>query len=76
MGLGRYAAVFAENEITIEVLPELAEADLKELGLPLGPRKMLLRAISALADKPAEQTRAGRLQRRPAARRAWPSAAS
>ena len=56
IGLGKYVDVFAQNEITIEVLPELAEADLKELGLPLGPRKLLLRAISELADKPAEQT--------------------
>ncbi len=55
-GLGKYADVFAENEITIDVLPELAEADLRELGLPLGPRKLLLRAIGALADQPAEDT--------------------
>jgi len=36
------------------VLPELAEDDLKELGLPLGPRKLLLKAIASLPDGQAD----------------------
>jgi class 3 adenylate cyclase len=32
------------------VLPELTEADLVTLGLPLGPRKKLLKAIAALRE--------------------------
>ena len=48
LGLERYEPAFRESEITIAVLPELTEADLKELGLPLGPRKLLLRAIASL----------------------------
>jgi predicted ATPase/class 3 adenylate cyclase len=56
LGLKKYAVLFAENEITIEVLPELGEADLKELGLPLGPRKLLLKAIGELVAEPAEPT--------------------
>ena len=56
LGLGKYAALFSENEITVDVLPELAEADLKELGLPLGPRKLILKAIGELVDAPAEIT--------------------
>jgi class 3 adenylate cyclase/predicted ATPase len=51
LGLERYAALFAANEIEIEALPHLSEADLEKLGLPLGPRKTLLAAIAAL--KPA-----------------------
>jgi hypothetical protein len=46
LGLERYEPAFRESEITTAVLPELTEADLKELGLPLGPRKLLLRAIA------------------------------
>lgn len=42
LGLERYEPAFRDNEITPAVLPELTEADLKELGLPLGPRKLLL----------------------------------
>jgi hypothetical protein len=43
-----------DNEITA-VLPELTEADFKELGLPLGPRKQLFKAIASLPGRlPAE----------------------
>src|SRR5215467_10379414 len=48
LGLERYEPTFRENEIDAEVLPELTEADLVTLGLPLGPRKKLLKAIAAL----------------------------
>jgi class 3 adenylate cyclase/tetratricopeptide (TPR) repeat protein len=49
LGLERYEDAFRANEIDWEVLPELNEGDLEKLGLPLGPRKKLLRAIAALA---------------------------
>ena len=49
LGLERYAAAFRDAEITAEALPELTEADLRELGLPLGPRKVVLKAIRNLA---------------------------
>ena len=45
LGLGKYEAVFADNEIDFEVLPELTEQDLEKLAIPLGPRKKLLKAI-------------------------------
>nr|WP_249789920.1 adenylate/guanylate cyclase domain-containing protein [Bradyrhizobium sp. BRP20] len=45
----RYIKTFCDAEITSEILPELTEADLRELGLPLGPRKAVLKAIHALA---------------------------
>jgi len=49
LGLGQYEALFRENEIDADILPELTDVDLKELGVPLGHRKRLLRAISGLA---------------------------
>ena len=49
LGLGQYEAVFRESEIDPEVLPELTDADLDKLGVPLGHRKRLLKAISNLA---------------------------
>lgn len=52
LDLGKYVAVFAENEVGLRDLPHLSEADLKELGLPLGPRRRLLAAISA--QEPSE----------------------
>jgi class 3 adenylate cyclase/predicted ATPase len=48
LGLERYVPAFLEAEITAELLAELTESDLRELGLPLGPRKVLLKAIAAL----------------------------
>jgi class 3 adenylate cyclase len=49
LGLERYAQAFQDAEVTAEVLPELTEADLRELGLPLGPRKIVLKAIQSMA---------------------------
>jgi class 3 adenylate cyclase len=48
LGLGQYEAMFRESEIDPEVLPELTDADLEKLGVPLGHRKRLLKAISSL----------------------------
>jgi len=47
-GLGEYAQVFAESDIDEEVLPELTDADLEKLGVTLGHRKKLVKAIAAL----------------------------
>ena len=52
LGLSRYSGLFAENEIGLDVLPELTEADLKDLGIPLGDRKRLLKAIASLTASP------------------------
>ncbi|WP_314949502.1 adenylate/guanylate cyclase domain-containing protein [Bradyrhizobium cosmicum] len=58
LGLERYTQAFQDAEVTPEVLPELTEADLRELGLPLGPRKTVLKAIcdgaSSIAFVPIE----------------------
>src|SRR5271170_2069995 len=52
LGLGRYEAAFRENEIDAEVLPELSEADFETLGIPMGHRKRLLKAIAELSVPP------------------------
>jgi len=48
LGLSQYSQAFSENLIDFEVLPDLTEDDLRELDLPMGPRKKLLKAIAAL----------------------------
>ena len=56
LGLQRYESTFRENEINSEVLPELEESDLEKIGIPLGPRKLLIKAIRALGtSSPSEQ---------------------
>ncbi len=51
LGLGQYAAAFAKDDIDWDVLAELDEPDLEKLGLSLGHRKKLLKAISGLAGE-------------------------
>ncbi len=53
LGLGKYAALFSEQEIDGDLLPGLGEVDLEKLGIPLGHRKRLLAAIAGLATCPA-----------------------
>ena len=48
IGLAQYATAFAENAIDLEVLPDVTETDLEKLGVALGHRKRILRAIAAL----------------------------
>lgn len=55
LGLEKYVSVFAEAEIDFETLPELEEDDLKELGLPLGPRRKIWGAIKRLGAAPDAQ---------------------
>jgi predicted ATPase/class 3 adenylate cyclase len=47
VGLGQYEATFRASEIGADILPELTESDLEKLGLPLGHRKRLLKAIAS-----------------------------
>src|SRR5271156_5817953 len=49
LGMAEYAERFAENRIDISVLPELSDQDLKELGVVLGDRRKMLRAIRELS---------------------------
>ena len=50
LGLGRYKSAFIENAIDSDVLAELTEADLEKLGIALGDRKRLIKAIRAMRD--------------------------
>ena len=48
IGLGEYSECFAENAIDLSVVPDLTEQDLKDLGVLLGHRRKMLRAIADL----------------------------
>ena len=52
-GLGKYATLFAENAIGLDILPSVTDQHLERLGLPLGDRLRMQRAILALADDEA-----------------------
>jgi len=48
LGLGQYEVAFRENAIGFDVLHELTDQDLEKLGVLLGDRRRLLRAIATL----------------------------
>ncbi|HET8747435.1 MAG TPA: adenylate/guanylate cyclase domain-containing protein, partial [Ramlibacter sp.] len=45
LGLAMHAETFRRNDVTLDLLPHLSDADLKELGLSLGHRRVLLEAV-------------------------------
>src|SRR5215813_15030909 len=53
LGMSEYAQRFAENRIDFSVLPDLTDQDLEKLGVVLGDRRKMLRAIAAMAGVPA-----------------------
>ncbi len=69
LGLGQYEERFRENKIDLDVLADLTDGDLQELGVPLGDRRRLLKAIAELpAHRPPAALRAPALdsaERRP-----------
>lgn len=60
-GLARFSDVFAKHDVDLDILPHLSDADLKELGLPLGARRRLQLALGTLAagDGPTPATEEG-----------------
>ena len=58
LGLERFADAFEREELAPANLTELTDDDLKELGLPLGPRKTALKAIEVLRNREAVAPRA------------------
>ncbi|SFM82594.1 AAA family ATPase [Variovorax sp. OV329] len=48
LGLGAHAESFRQNDVGFDVLRHLSDADLKELGLSLGQRRLLMAALHEL----------------------------
>jgi class 3 adenylate cyclase/predicted ATPase len=65
LGLGQYEAAFRESGIGVDVLPKLTEQHLRELGVSLGHRLKMLRALRVLAgDAPIKAPPAGEAERK------------
>ena len=52
LGLGQYGQKFQDHKIDADVLGDLTDGDLEKLGIPLGDRKRLLKAIAAHVAPP------------------------
>src|SRR6516225_8589954 len=73
LGLGKYEAVFRENDIDETVLPSLTHENLKELGVAsFGHRVKLLDAIAALRSDASDRGPSSELKTAPAATTASP----
>jgi class 3 adenylate cyclase len=62
--LEKYAPAFDEAEIAYDQLQSLSDADLRELGLPLGPRKRFLEAAGAISPAAPHPHKAQEAERR------------
>ncbi len=62
-GLEKYAAEFLAQDVTVDLLPDLLDADLRELGVAsLGDRKRLLKAAAPAPAAPARAAGAAALE--------------
>ena len=61
LGMSEYLQIFSENRIDFAVLRDLTDQDLKELGVVLGDRRKLLRAIAELSNTSVRQAEPGGL---------------
>ncbi len=52
LGMSEYGQLFAENRIDLSVLPDVTDQDLEKLGVVLGDRRKMLRAIANLDSAP------------------------
>ncbi|KAL9240909.1 hypothetical protein vseg_015075 [Gypsophila vaccaria] len=46
LGLDKYAIYFKAEEVDMNALRQLGDSDLKDLGIPMGPRKKILQAVT------------------------------
>jgi class 3 adenylate cyclase/tetratricopeptide (TPR) repeat protein len=59
LGMSEYAQRFSENDIDFDILPELTDQDLEKLGVSLGHRRRMLKAIRELGDPALATLRTG-----------------
>jgi class 3 adenylate cyclase len=72
LGMSEYAGRFVENRIDLGVLPDLTDQDLEKMGVLLGDRRKMLRAIrelGAVATAPSAPVEAEPARRDDAERR-------
>ena len=55
LGLPEYAQRFTENDIDVRALRYLTDQDLKDIGVSLGHRRIMLAAIQELGSPAAAQ---------------------
>jgi class 3 adenylate cyclase/tetratricopeptide (TPR) repeat protein len=62
LGLDAYADALARHEVDLRALRHLSDEDLREIGLPLGPRRVVQTAIAQQFPRPVETAGSERRQ--------------
>ena len=65
LGLERYADVFAREDITLDLLPQLSDSDLTELGVTVGHRVRIRQALAAMRAESSIRADQAALERPP-----------
>ncbi|GAB2280399.1 hypothetical protein Dimus_015032 [Dionaea muscipula] len=52
LGLEKYVISFKHEEVDMHALRQMGDLDLKELGIPMGPRKKILQAVARVKRNP------------------------
>jgi class 3 adenylate cyclase len=55
LGFGKYAEAFVANDVDLRALPHLTDEDLKDIGVSLGDRRVIIAAAAKLVDEPATE---------------------
>ncbi|WP_095204115.1 adenylate/guanylate cyclase domain-containing protein [Mesorhizobium carmichaelinearum] len=55
LGLSKYLEAFVQNDVDLRALPHVTEADLQELGVSLGHRKIILASVQGLTQPGVNQ---------------------
>jgi SAM domain (Sterile alpha motif) len=62
LGLERYAQLFADNDVDLEVLRILTDDDLQQLGVSFGHRKKILKSVCELDHQPTASAAIPRME--------------
>ena len=57
LGLEKYLPQFEANQVDLADVPHLTAEDLREIGLPVGPRRRFLTAAAEMSVAPHDPTR-------------------
>src|SRR5690242_17458825 len=74
LGLSQYSEIFAENDVDLEALRLLSDVELEKVGVSLGHRKKLLKAVAELNGSLAPEHSVAATQLEPPARVGSPDA--
>jgi class 3 adenylate cyclase len=68
LGMSEYVQRFAENGIGVDALPHLTDQDLKDIGVLLGHRRVMLAAINELGGESSVAKKAAAKEEEPKAK--------